>query len=348
LASLASCNQQDRGRVEASVRLVEPECQLPALLLSEIPGAKTIAHRFEIENRSEAPQQVRFQGRSCNCLGLSLPDEARELKTGDTFALGANERKALQLALQVAARSETQAHTAHFVAVGPGSEEVPLDLRVVVPVLADVTIVPPVVYHEFASSAPATVEKKLLIRRTGRGQVPVPALPQFIDLPPQVELLAVTPTDSEQPYPELWTQGWKALLVVNTRPSLESTFAGSFLISLSKSPPSTTRIPVTLRRCSGVEVNPTSLDFGAVPRGEPCRRKFRLASADEKSFRIVKVESDAASFTPSIEKFASALHHWIDVTFDAREVGEHRARIVIETTHPDSPRLTVQVRATCR
>jgi hypothetical protein len=97
-----------------------------------------------------------------------------------------------------------------------------------------------------------------------------------------------------------------------------------------------------------VEVNPTSIDFGAIPLGGQQKRRMRLSAADERPFQLVEVESDAAPFTPSADKSVSGVRHWVDVTFDAREVGEYRARITVETTHPESRRLTVQVRASCR
>jgi hypothetical protein len=331
---------QDRGQ---SVTVSPLEFVAPPLLLSELSsGSGSVERVFEIRNSSREPRRITVGAISCGCLGLHHLDEQRAVKTGDEFSVGPGDAKSIRFSFRVVRKPELQRQTARFVVSGgDGDEEV--SVQMVVPVLADLTISPPVISQTFGSSSGAPVEKHLRIDRVCRGETPALSVPRLVNLPPGVALQSMEETTPARQADGLWSRSWNVAVSVALASSTESTVASGFQIVFDDGTTPAVTVPVTFRRVSGIEVSPKAIEFGVVAPGKVLKRRALLASSDRRAFTITAMDSSSPLFTVSVDDDQPKPVHWIEISFTPIERVDCHAAVTVRTTYAEAGALTLAI-----
>jgi len=331
-------------RSEARVRIIDPQRSLGPLLASEVArNAGRVEAKYALENLSSEPQVVRFEGVSCGCAGLRLGE--KELQVGDRVTLAGGGKDCLKLSMRVPlAKSETVISASFTIPAEPGKEE-SLSVQCRVRVLPDILFRPSVFSCEFRSAQPRVAEKTLKVERVFRADNAVSSPLKVTRIPPQMKVLRIERTaPASRIEADLWREFWQISVAFTATEDLQSTAAPTALsISFdSANSPSeqTAECPVILRRAFGIEA-PKMVHFGAVPMGQTRTKRLLIRAADEREFELLHIGTDSTALEVSTSTSGCKKYHWLDASYHAACPKALCTQILIETSHPDCPKLTI-------
>jgi hypothetical protein len=350
LLSSGACNLGSRNpgtdvNVRELVTIRNREFRTPVFLMSQIPGSKEIEHLFEIVNGSDASQTVRVDSIGCGCMSLCEANSGKTLVVNDVMVLNGGESKALKVFLRLVAKPELQTYFVRFSLEGSPEPNDKLTLHVASPVVADVHVTPPVIAHQFTRRDAATVEKKLLVESTVRGERPGEDAPQFVGLPPEVRLVRVIRKVLQRLEPDFWLQTWEATFLLENSARVAQSLAECGSVKFTRGTVVHVHLPITLSRKFGIVTHPGELRFGVLRQGGQGKRRILVSSADEEPFAVVATSANAALHLSGADMEEMESRHWIEVQFDATRDGDFDGEIALKTTHPDAKVVRVPVHA---
>ncbi len=341
---LTSCGRALLPNAPGPVVVENADHVAPAVLLSEMSeDTKPYEQVFVLVNQADEPRTIRVVGTSCYCVGLTLGEAGKELKVGDVISLAPGERRSGKVLFKPALRAESQSQSAAFESTGPNGEVQNLVVTMVVPVLADTTASPPVLSHDFTGPVSGPVEKKLVVQSTRRCKDARSAEPHFNGLPPEVQLVQVSPRETREVEPGIWTQSWEVTFAIHASDRVGSALAGRMIVSFGTSPTPFLHVPITVRQRFGIETLPKVVDFGAVARGEVCTRRILLSSPSDRAFTILKAVSSSPQLTVSWNTPRPSPRQWVEISLKADGAGPCKGEITIETSHPEAPLVKIKV-----
>jgi hypothetical protein len=101
-------------------------------------------------------------------------------------------------------------------------------------------------------------------------------------------------------------------------------------------------LTAVVRQAVGVTA-PRQLHFGTVRLGERRPKRFILCADDGRNFRVIKLSSESPAFAASALTPEARQAQCIDVIFHPTQIGHHSSQLVVETDHPDRPRLVIEL-----
>ncbi len=331
-----------------------PDYRSPAVLLSEANGPRrTVSHRFSVQNHSSSLKSIVVRRISCGCAGLFDPGTNRPMKTGDSFTLAPGQSKPLELEMSL--RAGLAKTYVESVTLASQTEEADYEvsIRVTAPVIADVAVEPSALSHDFRQPVDQ-VEKILSVRRHTRSEASPKSSPSLVSLPDGVSVRRLTSMELTQVESGLWRQQWEVVLAVAPPERLKGRLSSQFFVQFSDDVPDSVTVPVNLQWTEGIMTAPSEIDFGVVKVGQTAVKKCLLASNEGRDFRILSTTSSLQSLTikrvPLIKTDPSgaASKHWIEFQLYPTEEGDLTGEITIQTDHPTSPEVKLEVRVLCR
>lgn len=340
-----SCGKA-RGPGSATALALSPTTFKAApVLLSEAWARKPLEAPFVLENRSSEQYEIAIEHISCGCLTVRLPDEGKELKPGDVFRLPQRRQKRLQLHFRPTPRPGWYSHCVEVVSTAQDGAREHHAMTAQMLVVQDLVVVPPVISVAFPLRSGKSVDRDLRIERTVRAGDPPVGQPQFGAMPAEVELLEVVELPGEQSADDLRTSIWRARVRIRTPSELVG--AVSATVGLRFADGQASFIPVTIVSRSGVEVLPRKLELGVLAAGTRVRRRVLLLSLDHLPFEITRIAGDAAGLSGATGPAGAGERHWLEVTHAATS-GEFTGNLAIYTTHPEAPRIVLEVHGVVR
>lgn len=345
------CNRPATGdsRPTTTVHVRQPLQRLGTVLVEEVRqrARKPPTARFTLENPTAATQEVVFAGTSCYCVRASHAGEV--LTAGRKITLPPAGHETILLAADVAARRELQHFRAEFLAKASGAEDRRLDMSFSVPVLTELTFRPEAIIQQFTAAESSAVERELFIDHIVRGAKPVAEELVLEKLPARVEILAIQQQGQAKPLEaDLWQHTWLTRLRIRPDLSLQGAAEPAALavrIVAAGNTLASGRVPLVLRRSSGLDA-PRHVHFGVTRPGERRQRKVLLSAADRLPFEVRSARANNPEVTAAFHAL-DAQRCWLELSYHALQAGKLHAEVVIETTHPACPRLTIEVFGTC-
>lgn len=345
-----SCGKLPTSRSSSDVSLGPAKFEGRSVLLSEVRNMKTLTPRFVFtNNNSNETTEVTVHRVSCGCLRVSLPEEEdRDVKAGDVFTVGPRQQKQVQLHLKPSTRPGMHSHSAEFFSTIKGGAKKHHSITAQLSVVEDITVSPPVINQSFPANSNEDAERTLHIDRTVRSNSASAEQPHFYGMPDRIELVNLVEHPPKQIDDELWTSSWDAMVLVKPGDDLQSSISEriGFLFGDDHDPP--VHVPVTIVRKTGVEVLPRKLEFGVVRQGESASRKVLVRSVDHRPFEITRIIGDQEGVAGTPGSSDAGDRHWVEVTVELTQAGQYESQLAIFTTHPDVPRIIVDVHGVCR
>lgn len=303
---------------------------------------------YELQSPAGESVTLVYQGSSCGCTGVRIND--KDAQPGDQFSLAPGGRAVVRLMTRLGASSGEKTYTATFTTQGLPNGPAQLTAQTHVRVLNDVEFSPQALIHEFTKTNQDRVERTLTVKRHYRSSRPVPMTLGLSALPSGVELVSVQEAvPSGKVTDEIWARAWEVRLAIQPPPEFRESsqsYPLSFTFNGADDPSlPVTSVPLVLRWTFGVHA-PKSVRFGSVTKGKDRTRRILVRSMDGKEFAVTKIEMNSPLFGINPPTAPPRSSHWLDITYRPKDVGAHQARIVIETDHPDSARLVIEVTGT--
>lgn len=330
--------------------------EAPPLLVHETIDAsgaqREFRETFEFANSSEAAVTVTLRNVSCTCFKVLVGVKA--IKRGDRFCIDAQDRAKVTFCYRPDRAPRDYSYHAEFAVKRLDGALQRVLVQWNVKVIADVEVNPPAVCHRFGKSDDDAVDRNLHIRRVTRTSGSAPCRMEFLDMPPEVEVLEAHERDSRllgghrAGRQDFWVQEWEAQVRLHCTDDV-GTDARNQAFRIGFCQPdglmaATHSVPVAMRRGYGIE-HPTVVSFGVVAPGASRTKRILLAAADGERFRVTAVKSESLSFDISFADGGKETRQWLDCTFHAGTDScslINKGEIQIQTTHPDARTITLR------
>jgi|GEM_PF-3875308 len=239
---LASCKPALPSTTSAIVMVFPPNFNAAPVLLSEVNDLGPLESICAFDNNGSGSAEIKLDRVSCGCLGISLVDEDKELKSGDLFTVGSERRTELRMKFRPSSRAGVHSQSAEFLSSVNG-RTTRHTVSAQISVIEDVIVSPPVISQSFTPHNMQPVKRTLRIDRTVRGSDASALKPEIRGDASQVELVEIAQHKVTQIGPELWTSSWDATVLVNPPDANQATLAGNNLVVF---PNQQVRVPVTI------------------------------------------------------------------------------------------------------
>jgi hypothetical protein len=315
------------GRLKVS----EAEQKLDAILLSELPMAHDAGQAaFFVKNQSEQTCSVLFNRASCGCVALLVGDSA--LNLGQSFYLKPAEQA--RLTLRTRLRPEAGGYS-QYAEISSGED--PIQLRFKIDILDDIIFIPSVIYGTFDSEDQKLHRTVILERRFRRGAGNV--VPEFVEIPPGLKITGLARRDTSQIDGELWKESWEATIELLPSHIREPNWL-HVVFRDGLNAPVAGKLPITFQK-SGIEL-PKLIYFGNIEPEEVRKRRILVRSCDGRKFDILNCNTTDPAFKVDDSSVSGGVH-WLEVSFSSNGKGPHKAKLLVNTNHPNSPSSCIEL-----
>jgi hypothetical protein len=334
-------------RADASPMIREPARRLPTLLLSDLEHdqASQLDASFPITNYSNERKDIRFVRASCGCIELRGAD--RLLKEGDSFTLLPGQFSTIRFKTSLPHKSGQHNFQVSLLASSPEHGDERIDLSLVVPVVDDVVFDPLALLLKVPSTVSEKVQETITVvyrfptsRLADDVQIQIDGLPDYIKI---VTVNSIEPEESLGPH--LRTQSWQITLGFELSDWVRLPPFIQFRVKFTDARGNVLTVaemPLVMRILSGIDA-PRLVHMGAVPLGQQCHKRVLISAADGREFKLTGVICGNEEVRVSSEPSNPAKWHWINISYDVANEGEYKTEIVLQTSHPDRPRIAMDI-----
>jgi hypothetical protein len=286
---------------------------------------------FLIENGGNREVTVTLASKTCTCVDLTLDGTA--VAVGATFPLAVGQRKRIEASGRLSPAPAAHRFGAELKA-DDGSVVTLLGSRTV---YADLDSAPNLLTVPMQRGEPvgtAVVEITHTFRSEKRSPPPPPTIPA---VPKGVTVVSISPQhEPKELQAGLWQQAWDANLRLELREIAKTPTHIGFVVAGAE-----VRVPIKVTQGFGI-VAPEVVTFGSVDLGSRRKRRVVMHSVGGAPFRVEKTKVDSDEVETSITASGDG-RYWVDLIFQPVEAGERRARLLVETNHPDSPQVAIEL-----
>jgi len=276
--------------------VVDQFVSAPPILTSETGGHRQTSLKFRLPNQRTSPMVLALVDKNCGCQEVKFPEQPI---AGGNFA-------EIDVVVDPPAGAQTKSYRA-TVQLSWGAESELVTLGAEVQVLPVWVAAPVELAHEFVSED--FTEASLVLKQRVRSDTePIASIPEFFELPPEVELVSLEHGGEERlkvegrestaedagverrgssvesqnsPTGDIWEFEWRAALRLKRTERVGDGVVGLFSVRCGEDEWSQLQIPVRLRVVAAVQASPGHTYFGRVRAGEERRRTVLLRSRDQ-------------------------------------------------------------------
>lgn len=322
------------------------ERRTPAVLVSELPplsSMRSVGESFDVRALQSGVQTLVLVDTSCHC--VDVREGGRRLVLGQSISV--TDVRTVYVAGTLRRHAGEQSFTARFAQhYDDGTTAAdPLELRIVAPVYADIELKPASVLLNCRVGNVQDSRVTLTVHRTYRAESAIKVRPTIQDCPNWIDVDSIQLCEPAQEFERgVWKETWQVDLHFDHSGMLGATNA-PIVATVEFAPrgggrPVEHELPIVVQRRVGI-VAPHSLSVGVVPVGESRSRRLLIRAADDCEFAITRVHVEAPEFVASTTLNIPSVKHSIDVKFVATEVGKVPTKLVIYTTHPEQPEVSI-------
>lgn len=321
----------DYTEQSGALRVISRSKPTAAALTSELSGRENHLNAwFAVANAGAAGLNVKLVSKSCTCVDVMARGEQRTV--GDSFVLDDAQQTIIEFVGLLRAASGEQRFLVDFVA----DDESRLTLEATQTVYRDVECIPDIVGVPMQRDAKSWVESRIELIHTFRSDRPRTGPVVRRETPAGVRVVSVQPRQKPKELePGLWQQAWNVNLKLRPAAFAEAPKSLEFACG-----DCAVRVPIAVTRAFGIAA-PDNVAFGSVAVGDQRSRRLVMHSLDGLPFKVIRAHADSPEVTASVKESGGRSRYWIELGFQPNAAGDRRSTISIETTHPDSPRLTI-------
>jgi hypothetical protein len=281
---------------------------------------------------------------SCGC--LSIRKDGQSLKGGDMFSISGGETVLVSMEMHLPMYAGKNEYGAMFIAENNGLEH-NVEIVMSCPVIGDISIDPKITQLAFERDDTINQQFSVFLTRASHDKSALDSMPSVGKLPKHITLQRTSIySNAKETVPGIWQKEWQFDFNV-ARPDEMAMLEAPLSIDFSATGRSV-GFSIILTKTYGIDY-PKQVDFSDAKPGETKTRVFSLQSASDMAFEIKSVSCNNNSyFTVSANQVSGkSKQHWIEVAFTPQSVGENVATLSIETSHPDSNQVVIELNGTC-
>ncbi len=321
---------------------------LPTELLSDFQAPnKILGAEYEIENASSETIRLRYASTTCGCSAVKWNGAA--VSTRDRIEMSPGSKGIVRLEI-----STPRQIACRLIRVGlelsaqHGVQ--PISLSCQTRVSPDIAASPNAMTFLIKSPADVSQQATIMVTRKFRCSTSSSnALVARVEgVPSCLKVVTVSRTrPATELEPGIKTESWEFRFRLNSGDALSDAL-GTRTVSLvfEGAAEGTDRIdvPLIIKRGYGV-LSPLAIHFGVTRFGKVSQRRILLESADGDQFAVERVSANLPNVEAKTDLNELATRHWLDASFAAETAGEHRGKIAVQTTHPQTPLVTIDISA---
>lgn len=318
------------------------------LLVSEAQTASDagplIDTAFVLANPGTHPAEIELAGTGCSCYRVLVGDRA--MRSGDRMPLAAGGRTTVRFEPRIPAAPQVTHFRAEFHAIPQRGPATSLPLSCTVRTFADVTVRPDVVAVTLGSAPDRPTPVRVVVEQ----HVRLPHLADLeLDWASLPESIDCVPLQGPEPAVEVVAGLWRVRREYELHCAVQNPPASGEPLRLPVVSRSGTKelgrteCVLLIRRAAGVEA-PRVVHFGRVPPVESRLRRVQLRALDERPFTVTAIESRGGHATATVAGEQPASTLWVEVSLSASS-GVVDDMLVIHTDHPQTPEVSIAIRA---
>ncbi len=336
---LSGCGKEESPPIHVKATNAEHD----VVLLSELPSLseseQMFAGDFLLTNISPKKITLELDMTSCGC--LSLRKDNQPLTERDRFTIAPNAQAVVSMETQIPVHPGLNRYEALFT-YNDDSKERSLILAIQCPVLNDCFVFPSAVKINFDREAIVPKEFSIMLTQHSRDKSDLDKPPFLRDVLPShvVKKKEIVFSPARETEKGVWQKIWRFDFAVMC-PSDALAFSSPLRIGFASSVLPVAEFTLLVHKTFGVDA-PRQLTFPETAVTKDYTRTISLQSADSVPFEIVSTSCDNDSFI-TLGKHGIAKQHWIEISFVPRFVGGQKGRLILETTHPESKTIHIDL-----
>lgn len=329
------------GCSETGVVISDTPSQSLTWLASEIDSKYRDDFAFEFPVRNEMSDRADIRVRSIGCSCYQIRHENSQLKVGSTFSIESGQKAILKLhpPAPSAGDSRTFSFSVEFLGL-EAKTPVVFQFDAMLRIVRDLQINSQVILQEFTDDTPSQ-KARLEITRHSRSRDDVDETPRIEGWPQGCTDELIEPIGPASESEGIWRRAYRCEVTV-PRPDFSQGDRRHLLTIRGSAENPRSQAQLVQRSRSGIG-GPSLVHFGEAKIGVPVTRRIQLSAHDESPFLIENgTNNDSITITPDLETPQS--RHWAQLTWTAKEPGELRQKLLIQTDHPRKPSVEIEVR----